>query len=94
MIRKAGMSTFVQASSTRTALEAMMTPVGESAAASAAAPAAAVAESASRKRPLPADEDSDEDDQAHDEVRLWEDGFKERYYESKFDVGSCDLEFR
>ncbi|KAL7298556.1 hypothetical protein TKK_0008330 [Trichogramma kaykai] len=28
----------------------------------------------------------EEDDQAHDEVRLWEDGFKDRYCESKFDV--------
>lgn len=40
-----------------------------------------------------ADEDSD-DDQAHDEVRLWEDGFKNRYYESKFDVPVNNLEFR
>ncbi|XP_050305461.1 5'-3' exoribonuclease 2 homolog [Anthonomus grandis grandis] len=39
------------------------------------------------------DEESD-DDQAHDEVRLWEDGFKDRYYESKFDVGPDHLEFR
>jgi 5'-3' exoribonuclease 2 len=29
----------------------------------------------------------DEDDEPPDEVRLWEDGFKDRYYESKFDVG-------
>lgn len=36
----------------------------------------------------------EEDDQAHDEVRLWEDGFKDRYYESKFDVSSDNLEFR
>uniref|UniRef100_A0A1Y1MVA7 5'-3' exoribonuclease n=1 Tax=Photinus pyralis TaxID=7054 RepID=A0A1Y1MVA7_PHOPY len=39
-------------------------------------------------------EEDDDDDQAHDEVRLWEDGFKDRYYESKFDVGPDDLEFR
>lgn len=47
-----------------------------------------------------ADDDSnakpeeDEDEQAHDEVRLWEDGFKDRYYESKFDVKSDNLLFR
>src|SRR4051812_25314604 len=35
------------------------------------------------KRPH-AEEDSDEE--PNDEVRLWEDGFKDRYYESKFDV--------
>lgn len=37
---------------------------------------------------------AEEDDQAHDEVRLWEDGFKDRYYESKFDVMSDNLQFR
>ncbi|XP_033216725.1 5'-3' exoribonuclease 2 homolog [Belonocnema kinseyi] len=36
----------------------------------------------------------EEDDQAHDEVRLWEDGFKERYYESKFDVSADNFAFR
>lgn len=36
----------------------------------------------------------EEDDQAHDEVRLWEDGFKDRYYESKFDIPADNLEFR
>ncbi|XP_055908487.1 5'-3' exoribonuclease 2 homolog isoform X2 [Eupeodes corollae] len=40
------------------------------------------------------DDDDDEDEQKHDEVRLWEDGFKDRYYESKFDVGAENLEFR
>ena len=37
--------------------------------------------------------DNDEDDEPPDEVRLWEDGFKDRYYESKFDVstGKVDL---
>ncbi|KAJ8684646.1 hypothetical protein QAD02_020439, partial [Eretmocerus hayati] len=30
----------------------------------------------------------------HDEVRLWEDGFKDRYYESKFDVLPNNLAFR
>ncbi|XP_011311873.1 5'-3' exoribonuclease 2 homolog [Fopius arisanus] len=38
--------------------------------------------------------EEEEDDQAHDEVRLWEDGFKDRYYESKFDVSIDNLEFR
>ncbi|XP_043483313.1 5'-3' exoribonuclease 2 homolog [Leptopilina heterotoma] len=41
-----------------------------------------------------ADEGEEEDDQAHDEVRLWEDGFKERYYESKFDVMPENFAFR
>lgn len=40
------------------------------------------------------EESEEEDDQAHDEVRLWEDGFKDRYYESKFDVGPDNLQFR
>ncbi|KAL6261185.1 hypothetical protein P5V15_008709 [Pogonomyrmex californicus] len=38
--------------------------------------------------------DDSDDDQAHDEVRLWEDGFKDRYYESKFDVSPDNLAFR
>jgi 5'-3' exoribonuclease 2 len=38
--------------------------------------------------------EEEEDDQAHDEVRLWEDGFKDRYYESKFDVTPDNLQFR
>jgi len=36
----------------------------------------------------------EENDDPPDEVRLWEDGFKDRYYESKFDVGAEDKEFR
>ncbi|XP_045537994.1 5'-3' exoribonuclease 2 homolog [Papilio machaon] len=36
----------------------------------------------------------EEDEDKHDEVRLWEDGFKERYYESKFEVSSDNMEFR
>lgn len=39
-------------------------------------------------------ENNEEDDQAHDEVRLWEDGFKDRYYESKFDVLPDNIQFR
>lgn len=38
--------------------------------------------------------EEEEDDQAHDEVRLWEDGFKDRYYESKFDVMPDNIQFR
>lgn len=40
------------------------------------------------------EEDEEEDPQANDEVRLWESGFKDRYYESKFDVGSDNVQFR
>ncbi|XP_061394809.1 5'-3' exoribonuclease 2 homolog [Musca vetustissima] len=39
------------------------------------------------------DED-EEDEYVNDEVRLWENGFKDRYYESKFDVGQENLDFR
>lgn len=48
------------------------------------------------KRPAEADaaEPEDEDPQANDEVRLWESGFKDRYYESKFDVGADQEQFR
>ncbi|XP_026478620.1 5'-3' exoribonuclease 2 homolog [Ctenocephalides felis] len=40
------------------------------------------------------DKEDDDESEPNDEVRLWEDGFKDRYYESKFDVGPDDLEFR
>ena len=40
------------------------------------------------------EESEKEDEGPPDEVRLWEDGFKSRYYESKFDVKSDDIEFR
>lgn len=40
------------------------------------------------------EEEEEEDPQANDEVRLWESGFKDRYYESKFDVGDNNLQFR
>lgn len=40
------------------------------------------------------DDDEEEDPDANDEVRLWEPGFKDRYYESKFDVGPDNLQFR
>lgn len=41
------------------------------------------------------DEGEDEkEEEKNDEVRLWEDGFKDRYYESKFDVNKNNLEYR
>lgn len=40
------------------------------------------------------DEESSEEEECNDEVRLWEDGFKDRYYESKFDVPKDDVAFR
>lgn len=39
-------------------------------------------------------EEEEEDPDKNDEVRLWEPGFKDRYYESKFDVGAENLQFR
>ncbi|CAL1532127.1 unnamed protein product [Lymnaea stagnalis] len=39
-------------------------------------------------------QDSDEEEEAPDDVRLWEDGWKDRYYKSKFDVDADDQEFR
>ncbi|KAF0307470.1 5'-3' exoribonuclease 2 [Amphibalanus amphitrite] len=55
--------------------------------------------SAGQKRPR---DDSDSEEETPDEVRLWEDGFKDRYgtvmavvyYESKFDVMKDNIEFR
>lgn len=41
-----------------------------------------------------AEEEKEEDPDANDEVRLWEPGFKDRYYESKFDVGPENKQFR
>lgn len=70
----------LQTTNAKTALESMFRPAGSS-----------NDSQQDLKRPR---EDDDEEDQAHDEVRLWEDGFKDRYYESKFDVGSDQLEFR
>ncbi|CAH0594498.1 unnamed protein product [Chrysodeixis includens] len=47
-----------------------------------------------RKRSAAAAGLDEDDDDKHDEVRLWEEGFKERYYESKFEVARDNLEFR
>ncbi|XP_055680069.1 5'-3' exoribonuclease 2 homolog isoform X1 [Lutzomyia longipalpis] len=41
-----------------------------------------------------AKEEEEEEEEVQDEVRLWEDGFKDRYYESKFDVMATNVEFR
>lgn len=46
------------------------------------------------KRKREDNESSDEEKETPDEVRLWEDGFKERYYESKFDVDRTNSGFR
>jgi 5'-3' exoribonuclease 2 len=46
------------------------------------------------KRKSDAKIDSDSDDEPPDEVRLYEQGFKERYYESKFGVRPEDVAFR
>ncbi|XP_056100747.1 5'-3' exoribonuclease 2 isoform X3 [Rhinichthys klamathensis goyatoka] len=39
-------------------------------------------------------EDSDSEPEPEDVVRLWEDGWKQRYYKTKFDVDATDDEFR
>lgn len=40
------------------------------------------------------DDDSSEEEVVNDEVRLYEAGFKDRYYESKFDVSPENKQFR
>lgn len=86
MIRKAGMHTQVdhqlQTVSAKSALEAMIKPVDSD------------SQSKGVKRKNEGEEEESDDDQAHDEVRLWEDGFKDRYYESKFDVSPNNYDFR
>ncbi|XP_055042137.2 5'-3' exoribonuclease 2 [Misgurnus anguillicaudatus] len=39
-------------------------------------------------------EDSDSEPEPEDNVRLWEEGWKQRYYKTKFDVDETDDEFR
>ncbi|XP_034233636.1 5'-3' exoribonuclease 2 homolog [Thrips palmi] len=62
-------------------LQALLKPAGES---------SDSARGEKRKR----EDDNEEDENPNDEVRLWEDGFKDRYYESKFDVSKENIEFR
>merc|ERR1740137_30462 len=40
------------------------------------------------------DDDDDEEPETPDEVRLYEEGAKERYYESKFEVNPHNIPFR
>jgi len=39
-------------------------------------------------------EEEDEDEDANDPIRLWEDGWKHRYYKVKFDIDEDDFSFR
>ncbi|XP_053684707.1 5'-3' exoribonuclease 2 homolog [Sabethes cyaneus] len=47
-----------------------------------------------RKAEEPINRAAEEEEETPDEVRLWEDGFKDRYYESKFDVMPNNVKFR
>ncbi|KJH53370.1 XRN 5'-3' exonuclease [Dictyocaulus viviparus] len=47
-----------------------------------------------RKRKADAPLDLDSDEEPTDEIRLFESGWKDRYYRAKFDVGAEDVEFR
>ncbi|XP_010767840.1 5'-3' exoribonuclease 2-like [Notothenia coriiceps] len=38
--------------------------------------------------------DSDSEPEPEDDVRLWEDGWRQRYYKTKFDVEATDDDFR
>lgn len=50
---------------------------------------------ASMKRKIDdVDQGSDDEDEVPDEVKLYEPGSKDRYYESKFEVGSHNIDFR
>ncbi|KAK3093485.1 hypothetical protein FSP39_016304 [Pinctada imbricata] len=40
------------------------------------------------------EEEEEEEKEPDDEVRLWEDGWKDRYYKSKFGVDVTDIDFR
>uniref|UniRef100_A0A182JR13 5'-3' exoribonuclease n=1 Tax=Anopheles christyi TaxID=43041 RepID=A0A182JR13_9DIPT len=46
------------------------------------------------EEPLAVTVNEEEEKETPDEVRLWEDGFKDRYYESKFDVMPQNIKFR
>ncbi|XP_066597971.1 5'-3' exoribonuclease 2 homolog [Prorops nasuta] len=72
-----------EANSNNSALEAMLRPENSQ-----------DTQNTGKKRKHEETSEESDDDQAHDEVRLWEDGFKDRYYESKFDVSADNLVFR
>ncbi|OZC12880.1 XRN 5'-3' exonuclease [Onchocerca flexuosa] len=55
-------------------------------------PATNMSENNDRKHKL--NNDSSSEDEISDEVRLWEDGWKDRYYKSKFQVDGKDIVFR
>lgn len=40
------------------------------------------------------EENNASDDEAADGIRLWESGWKDRYYQAKFAVSESDAEFR
>ncbi|CAG9813681.1 unnamed protein product [Phaedon cochleariae] len=92
-IRRAGMNSQVshqlQTTNSRTALESMFRPASSDGGSQGNNQGGS---QGGQKRKM--EEEEEEDEQAHDEVRLWEDGFKDRYYESKFDVRPDQLEFR
>ncbi|KAK0423920.1 hypothetical protein QR680_008406 [Steinernema hermaphroditum] len=56
-------------------------------------PAGTAAAGNDRKRKATEDLDSEEEE-PYDEVRLYEEGWRERYYASKFDVAASDVDFR
>lgn len=47
-----------------------------------------------RRGEQPMDEPMQEEQKPHDDVRLWEDGYKERYYESKFGLVAAHMHHR
>ncbi|XP_048259191.1 5'-3' exoribonuclease 2-like [Haliotis rufescens] len=51
-------------------------------------------ESRGTKRGASAVEDDEEEEEPNDDVKLWEDGWKDRYYKSKFDTDANDIDFR
>ncbi|XP_022908631.2 5'-3' exoribonuclease 2 homolog [Onthophagus taurus] len=86
-IRKAGMhsaSDSLQSADNKEALESMLRKDSNT-----SSPSTEENKGIKRKH-----DESDEEEEPNDEVRLWEDGFKDRYYESKFDVTVENLEFR
>lgn len=87
-MRRAGMHT---GANPRGALEAMMRPAGSSESSSGGGNDN---QRGVKRKFDDAEKEEEDDDQAHDEVRLWEDGFKDRYYESKFDIARENIEFR